>query len=158
MRKKRFLAAILLVVVFCFVVSGAGYGEIKEWTLERKIRFIDLFLAEAELAYIFRNKTNYLDATFSYDNVYEGEVIFSSKHDVSTKGKILIQIRDSRGIFSNKSEIAILNLFNKALGAMYSFIENYATDMDADVVAIVRDDQGHKLAYFYEGEYHLWEE
>ena len=30
MRKKRFLAAILLGVSLCFVVSGVGYGEEKE--------------------------------------------------------------------------------------------------------------------------------
>ena len=44
MRKKRFLAAILLSLSFCFVVIGAGYGEIsgkydfQDWkgSLEKK--------------------------------------------------------------------------------------------------------------------------
>ncbi len=157
MKNKKLLAIILLSLSFCFM-SGPGYGEIPEWILERRIRFIDYFLAQAEVYYILRNKTNFLDVVFSYDDVYTGQVIFSSKYDVSTKGKILISIRDSRSIFSNKSEIAILNLFRKALGAIYSFIEDYATDMDVDVVAILRDGQGHYLAYFYQGEYHLWED
>lgn len=31
-------------------------------------------------------------------------------------------------------------------------------DTDVDVVAILNDGKGHKLAYFYQGEYHLWNE
>jgi len=157
MEYRKLLSAILLALGLCFV-SGVGYAEIPEWMLERRIRYLDYFLAMAELSYIFENKTNFLDVNFLYDSGYLGQVLFSSTHDVSTKRKILITIRDSRGIFSNKSEIALLNLFRKALGAMYSFIEDYATDMNADVVAILSDDQGHSLAYFYQGEYHLWEE
>ncbi len=34
MRKKWVLAAIMLGVILCFVVSGVGYGEIDEWLLE----------------------------------------------------------------------------------------------------------------------------
>ena len=157
MRRKKFLAAILLVMSFCFV-SGVGYGEIAEWTLERTVLRLDYSLGWAMLFYVWDHKTDFLVVIFSYDS-YVGEVKFSSKPDVSTGGKILIEITDSRGIFSNKSGIALLNLFRKTLKDIYSYIEDYATDMDADVVAILMAfPGGNELAYFYQGEYHLWED
>ncbi len=157
MKNKKLLAIILLSLSFCFV-SGVGYGEVKEWTLERTVRIIDLQLGWDMLFYVWDHETDFLVVIFSYDS-YVGKVTFSSKPDVSTEGKILIEITDSRGIFSNKSGIALLNLFRKTLRDIYSYIEDYVTDMDADVVAILKAfPGGHELAYFYQGEYHLWDE
>ena len=81
--------------------------------------------------------------------------------NVSTAGKIVILIDDIRDYYSPRylslADLSILEAFEKQLNILYSYIKDFATDMDNDVVALVRSKEGIKLAYFYQGEYHLWE-
>jgi len=157
MRKKRFLAAILLAVGFCFV-SGVGYGEIPEWALEAEASYLKVEFLEAEVSYIMTNPTSFLNVNFSYDPIgYWGEIAKLPK-SVNTKGKICIIIGDNRDRFSYKSGIALLDTFKKDLKVIYWFIEVVATDMDSDIVATLLSKERIPLGYFYQGEYHLWEE
>jgi len=65
---------------------------------------------------------------------------------------------DNRGVFSYKSGIALRDEFKRQLKVIYSFISLVATDMDADIVAQFLSREAIPLGYFYQGEYHLWEE
>ena len=52
----------------------------------------------------------------------------------------------------------ILALFKRELEVVYSFIEYIASNMNTDIVARLHSKSGTTLGYFYQGEYHLWEE
>jgi len=70
-------------------------------------------------------------------------------------------IIDNRGIFSDKSERALLSQFKKELEAIYSSLYEatggMATDMNTDIVAAFYSREQNPLGSFYQGEYHLWE-
>ena len=155
MRKKRFLVAILLGVVLCFMVSGVGYGEIEEWKIESKVPYITWLLLRASVKYVMSNPTNFLYVMFTYSPV---EVRGGVPEGVDTEGKIWAQVIDTRGMFSYKSGIALREQFKKELEILYSYIDDIATDMDTDIVAIFVSKGDFPLGYFYQGEYHLWEE
>ncbi|NQS90591.1 hypothetical protein HQ584_12475 [Patescibacteria group bacterium] len=187
MRKKRFLAAILLGVSFCFV-SGVGYGEViippkpsrivgellvlkmlyedePLWPYIEEIRgemleeigLLKLYnnLLTARINYMMSNPTTFTSVYIYYDSIGWIEEFFE---DVNTKGKIYVVIRDFREYFSDRSGVALKEAFKIYLDVIYSFIENLATDMDNDIVALFISEGGIRLGYFYQGEYHLWEE
>ena len=74
MKHKRFLAAVLLGVVLCFVVSGAGLGEemttkqVREAAVAQKASQIDLILLGSEVKYIRNNPNDFLDISCSYNH------------------------------------------------------------------------------------------
>ncbi len=145
MRKKRLLSAILLGVILCFVVSGMGYGEIKnkEYLLETKATKMEVQLLNARIDYIMHNPTSYLKVIFFYG--------------VET-GAILVFIYDNRDRFSYKQGIALLDTFKRELEVIYSFIDHIATNMNTDIIATFESRERIILGSFYQGEYHLWEE
>jgi len=156
MRKKRFLAAILLGVVLCFV-SGVGYGEIGEWRLITKVTKIDFQLLEAKVEYMGRNPETFLDIGFFYDP--DGSIGGAKLPEkVSTKGKIITMVYDTRNRFSYKTGMILLDEFKRELEAIYSYIRRIATDLTNDIYGELFTAGGIPLAYFYQGEYHLWEE
>jgi len=158
MRGKVFLAAFLLGAGLCFV-PVLGYGEVKEWMYESKVSLMDLKLLDARVDYVMSKPENYLWIYFLYDPVGEiGRRYFP--RGVDTEGKIVVKIQDNRGAFSYKSGRALLRRFKRELEDIYlhSSMELYATDMDTDIVARFLSGEGIPLGYFYQGEYHLWEE
>ena len=98
--------------------------------------------------------------SFTYD---EGGVTGKSLEDlnlakgIDTKEKIVIEISDTRGVFSDKSGAALLNEFKSRLEKIYVFVRAIAWDMDTDIVAELWSKEGDFLGYFYQGQYHLWE-
>jgi len=154
MKNKKLLTIVLLILSFCFV-SGAGYGEINKQMLDVKASFLDVELQRARIDYMMTNLDNFLHVSFYYD--FAGVLAYDFPGYVSTKGKVFISIIDNRDFFSDKSGIVRLNLFKRLLKSLYSFIEVEATDMDTDIVAKLYSKEGIPLAYFYQGEYHLWE-
>ena len=162
MKKKRSLAAILLGVVFCFVFSGVGYGT-EVLVLEINTPHIGFFLLEARVEYMMHNPTNFLDVSFHYDlkGTYYRSYDMEFPEHVDTEGKLYVEIRDRRGVFSGKSGVTLLEIFKKHLEVIYSFIPSlplYYWDIDEDVVAKFYSKGGIPLGYFYQGEYHLWDE
>ena len=188
MRKKRFLAAILLGVVICFV-SGVGYGEViippkPSRIVGELLGLKTLYEDEPLWPYIEEIRGEMLEEisflklnnmllyaridiimanpnSFSYvDLVYDkyGIVRASFPENVDTKSKIVMLIVDRRDIFSDKSGIALLDEFKRNLEVIYSFIKHIATNMDTDIVAEFFSREGIPLGHFYQGEYHLWEE
>ena len=155
MRTRSLLVAFLLTVVLCFV-SGAGYGEIAEWMDEGKASFMEFQLLGARVNYIMRNPTNFLEVRFIYDTIGTWGEGFPK--NVYTKGKIYVWVTDNRGLFSDKSGVALLDTFKKRLEVIYSFISLIATNMNTDIVAILESRERINLAYFYQGEYYLWNE
>ncbi|HEC64598.1 MAG TPA: hypothetical protein ENI23_04840 [bacterium] len=157
MKKGLLLAAILLAVSFCFV-SGVGYGEIDETLIDRRVSRMEYLLLKAKVEYILRNPTNFLDIDWVYDgggwNILFGEW----PTEIDTEKKIVIKIGDSRNVLSNKSRVVLLELFKKTLEAVYSFIDHIATSMNTDIVAKFYSKGDIPLGYFYQGEYHLWED
>jgi len=156
MRNKKLLVIILLSLSFCFV-SGAGYGEVKEWMYKTEASLMDLRLLEAKVNYMMTNPANFLNVSFYYDStgtLPSGEF----PKPIDTKGKIYVMIYDNRGRFSyHKSGIGLLDSFKKELEIIWSFVKiMIATDMDVDIVATLSSGQRIRLAYFYQGEYHLW--
>ena len=184
MKHKRFLAAILLGVVLCFVVSGVGYGEIHELLLERfEMRRITSLLLDAKLSYIMTNPTSFLNVEFYHDEegMFTEEFPEEVPRGVDIKGKIIITIRDNRKLFSKvkslqslseKDKTLLLDFFKATLENVYSFIWHIATDMDTDIVGLfyltrtdpddtdrfLTEKEKIKLVYFYQGEYYLWDE
>ena len=158
MKKRLLLVAILLGVVLCFV-SGVGYGEVMHMWDETKATLMEFVLVEARVDYIMRNPDVFLNVHFYYDSTgWFGEGI---PGNVDTKGKIFVEVIDNkRGGFSYESGTALLDLFKGILELLYTFIEFKAvvTDMNTDIVATFTSTGGIPLGYFYQGEYHLWEE
>lgn len=159
MRSKKLLATVLLSVGLCFV-PALGHGEIKGWSYKDKTSCVDsrLLVLEARVNYIMRNPTSFLEVDFDYDPFGSyGRIMLELPENVDTKNKVCVRIRDSRGVFSYKSGVTLLDQFKKRLENVYSYIKESATDMNADIVAIFYSEGDLPLGYFYQGEYYLWE-
>jgi len=173
MRGKKLLAAFLLGVGLCFV-PALGHGEVQEWRYELKPSVIDFELLEAKVEYIMQNPTNFLIVYFYYDRSGALERAWERATEsglgmghgklpkgVKTKGKILVRVFDNRGVFSHKTQIALLGQFKKELEAIVRHMWRTAPDMNADIVATFWEQESIPLdiplGYFYQGEYHLWE-
>ncbi len=155
MRRKQFLAAILLGVSFYFV-SGVGYGKVLGWLDESKISLMRGMFLEARIDYMMTNPTSFLNVSFYYEPT--GVYASSFPESVDPKGKTLIIILDNRDQFTYKSRIALLDTFKRDLQVIYSFIDHIATDMDTDIIAKFHSGESIPLGYFYQGEYYLWED
>ncbi|MBA7710323.1 hypothetical protein ES703_119263 [subsurface metagenome] len=179
MRVKRLLAAFLLGVGLCFV-PVLGYGEViletritvgeflvyKDEPLWGKVEAIDteigllkmyIILLEAKVSYVMHNPTRFSIVEFHYDPDGRYKRAMEFPENVDTKGKIFVGVGDTRGVFSYKSGIALLDEFKRRLEIIYSFIDLVATDMDTDIVAKFHSREGIPLGYFYQGKYYLWE-
>lgn len=158
MKKRLLLAAILVGVVLCFVVSGAGYGEVIKWMINREASFLEMSLLNARITYMMVNLYDYQNVGFVYDpNGELGKTVFPK--GVNTKNKIIVRVEDIREEFINKSREDLLILFWAELMSISSALEGAAiTDMDTDVVAIFYSRDGNPLAYFYQGKYRFWED
>jgi len=153
---KRLLIIILLGLSLCFV-SGAGYGEVKEWMHKEKTPLMFSFLLDARVNYIMSNPSTFLNVFIGYDP--NGEVYQQSfPEGTNTKGKICLSIFDNRNLFTDKSKVGLLDEFKRSLDCIYSFLDLVTTDINTDVVAVFLSKEGIPLGYFYQGEYHLWEE
>lgn len=155
MKARGLLAAFLLGVGLCFV-PALGYGEVQHWMYYSKASYMKVEFLTAKVDYMMHNPTNFLNVTFLYDPSEK----FAKKYfpeGVHVKGKIYVDVSDSRGVFSYKSGIALLDQFKKEWEVIYSFIKYIATDMDTDILAIFYSREDIPLGYFYQGEYHLWE-
>lgn len=154
MRGKKLLTAFLLAAGLCFV-PALGYGEVAYWLHEKRASSMQFWLLDARVDYIMDNPTSFLNVNFHYDPV--GTTILEFPEDIDTKGKIHVLVRDNRGLFSDKSGIALLDQFKKELELIYSFLQFIASDMDTDIVARFASKEEILLGYFYQGEYHVWE-
>jgi hypothetical protein len=132
-------------------------GEVKEWSDKEKISYTRvLLLLSVRVDYIMYNPTIFLnvDSTCDLDGAF-GEKVFSM--DVDTKGKICVRVRDSRGVFSDKSGIILLDQFKRSLTVLYSFLTPLAVgNMNTHIAAIFSSREEIPLGYFYQGEYPLW--
>ena len=157
MKSKGLLAAFLLGVGLCFV-PALGHGEIKGWMIEKKASIIDFMLLDARIRYLMWNPTNFLYVDLYYDEYGVYGTADRLPESLDTKDKIYVQVADTRGVFSYEPKKALLSEFKRQLELIYSFIEDVATDMDTDIVAIFFNRKERPLGYFYQGKYHLWEE
>ncbi len=148
------------------VHGGVGYGSEPEERITQEEVIILLrrleatglqfILLESRINYIMRNPTGFLNVKFHSS---EGESWDREFPDsVSTKNKIFVEIYDTRDAFSHKSGIALLEQFKEELEAAYSFLPTFISNMDTTAVAKFYSEKGIPLGYFYEGEYHLWDE
>ncbi len=157
MRKKRFLAAILLGVILCFV-SGVGYGEIRAELMGHPTR-LDFLLLQSQFIYVMAFSDYSQSILLSYDP--DGKLGKEKKfpEGVDTEGKIVASIVDSKHRFSGL-EVDLLRAFRRELEFIYNYgaMVAIAPDMDTDIVAIFYSYRSNPLGYFYEGEYYLWEE
>jgi len=69
-----------------------------------------------------------------------------------------VWIQDRTDVFHDETGKVLLDQIRKNLTNIYVFIMTEATDMNDDVVATFFSREEIPLAYFYQGEYHLWEE
>ena len=152
---KRLLVG-FLVIVALWLVPCVGYGEIQHWLYESEASNMTVQLLKARIGYMMHNPTNFLDVDFYYDVTGRIGAIDKLPGNVNTQGKILVDIRDNRNLFSYESGIALQNQFEKQLTVIYSFLVSISIgDMDADVVAVFYSREGIRLGYFYRGLYHL---
>ena len=161
MRTKKLLAALLLGVGLCFV-PGLGQGEVLKRLYDYRVPYMEFSLFKSKVDYIMLNPTSFLHVDFVYDKYGEvgttlEELEFAK--GIDTKEKIAIKISDTRGVFSGKSGAALLTEFKSRLEKIYLLIRVvWPRNMDTDVVAEFWSKEGDFLGYFYEGEYHLWNE
>ena len=91
---------------------------------------------------------------------YDEDGGLSIRENVDTTGKVIIYVTDEKGYYSRYARPSLnsflLKAFEERLDEIYGYINNLATDMDNDVVAFLCTVDRIPLAYFYEGEYHLW--
>ena len=164
MRGKKLLATFLVgIVIVCFVPVPAG-GRIPELFLESTspVPPWQLFVLHARISFIMKNP----DTFWEFEIVYDAKGVFTEFKEVpqrvDTEGKFVIKIYDSRDWFSKlESEtprIKLLEILKGMLEKVYSYIDYMATDMNTDIVAVFYSKQEIPLGYFYQGEYHLWEE
>jgi len=134
-----------------------GYSPKKLREIEAS--YMNVFLSDAKSHYMMLNPNRFLYVDFHYDRVGNWARA-ELPESVDTNGKICIHIRDNRGVFSNKSGAALLGQFKRTLESIYrtSSIAIVNVDMDVDIVAMFCSEENVPLGYFYQGEYHLWEE
>lgn len=157
MKGRRLLTVFLLGVSLCFV-PVMGYGEVKHGLYKQKASLMDFHLLEAKVEYIMRNPANFLDIVFSYDPYGVMGWTWDLPENVDTERKICVEIWDNRGIFSYESGMGLLEQFKEELEVVYSYIEDMATYMDTDIVAIFYSEEDILLGYFYQGEYYFLQE
>ena len=136
-----------------------GGEELRKELYEIEASYWNIFLLDAKTHYMMLNPTSYLYVDFHHDRA--GEWARSElPESVDTDGKICVHVRDNRGVFSDKSGAALLGQFKKTLESIYSSssLPIVTTDMNSDIVAIFCSRENVPLGYFYQGEYHLWEE
>ena len=158
MRTKKLLAAFLFGVGLCFV-PALGYGEVKHEKYYLSTPYISFGLLRAEVHYIKANPESFLNVNFFYD--LDGSVGAGMfPEGVDTVRKIIALVYDTRGVYNYKTGAALLGEFRKDLVVMFSFVEAaaVASDMDNDIVAKFYTREEIPLGYFYQGQYHLWEE
>jgi len=156
---KKLLIGLLLGVSLC-LVPVLGYGEIMERGMsgidEHSTR-LDFCFLRAEVWYMMRNPNTYEAIYLVYDKVGKCKECFGLPEGVETKGKVFMTIDDIRGLFSYKKGTALKEAFKSHLETFYSYISEFVTDMNSDVVVVFYSKGGIPLGYFYQGEYHLWE-
>lgn len=114
---------------------------------------------EEKVNYMMNNPTDFLYIWFDYgpDERLEKELL----GDVDTQGKLIIHVRDSRGVFSGKSGKDLLDQFNKELdsigGSSFRVWMEFGGEKE-NIVAKFLSEEGDPSGYFYQGEYHLWGE
>lgn len=157
MRARVLLAGILVGVGLC-LVPAVGYGEVSHDLDDRQATQMDISLLKSRISYMMTNFPTHLFVYFEYDSSGWRTEKFFPRH-VDTKDKVFVLIMDTFGdTFSDKSGTALLGTFRKELERIYLFLKNVSTDMDTDIVARFLSKEGIPLGYFYQGEYHLWEE
>ncbi len=157
MKNKKLVAIVLLSLSFCFV-SGVGYGKIPEWIEEENESYMNWLLLHIRVNYIMYRPNIFLDVGLFYDVDGRYASMMEFPKNVVTERKIIIGVRDNREVFSGKFGKALLGEFEKALKDIYYDVEMIASDMKNDIVAKFYSKGDFSLGYFYQGEYHLWEE
>ena len=153
MRARKLLVAFLLAVGLC-LMPALGYGELH---IRKDYELLDYNFLRATVHYIMHNPTTFLEVQFDLDEFGLLGIAFNLPEDVDTEGRICVEVRDHRDIFSEGPEKTLLDQFKRELEVIYSFIDDIATDLDGDVVAVFYSGGDIPLGYFYQGEYHLWE-
>ena len=160
MRGKGVLAAFLLGVGLCFV-PGLAHSEISELLKEKAYSHIKFCLLDARITYMMNHPDHFLNVYFVYDEYGVFGKPIGLPEAVDTRNKVCIYIKNNREIdlFSpDWAESALFFSFKVVLGNIYSYIGLLATNMDTDIVAVFYSKTDVKVGYFFEGEYHLWEE
>lgn len=88
---------------------------------ESTVSYIDLQLLEATINYVMAEPDYFLRFSYYY---YDPTGSFAERFPagVRTKGKIIIDIIDSRNVFSHKFDKALLEQFAIELSPAYCFI------------------------------------
>lgn len=161
MSSRGVIAGLLFAIILSFVLI-LGHGAVTRWMDERKASLICLHLEESRVSYTMGNPGDFLYVNLDYDPTgRHGSAWFEFPENVDTKGKFCVEVYDTRDVFSNKTETALLGQFKKELEVIYSFVDLAIKDkdmnMDTDIVAKFHTRKEIPLGYFYQGEYHLWE-
>ena len=156
MKEKGLIAAFLLGVGLCFI-PVLGYGEIPHWMEEEKVSYMNWILLHIRVNYIMYRPNTFLDIGLFYDVDGRYASMMQFPKNVTTERKIIIGVRDNRGVFSGISGKALLSEFEKVLEDIFYDVKMLASDMKNDIVAKFYSEKEIPLGYFYQGEYHLWE-
>lgn len=155
MKNKRLLVIILLSIALCFT-SIKGYGEVQHWLDDVQATAMDVFLLTARLNYVMENPSTFLSVQALYDRT--GTSVMGLPSHIMTAGRIYISMLDTANVFGEKTGEDLLKAFRKELEYLYSYFDKCATNMDTDIIATFYHWDGTPLGYFYQGEYHLWED
>ncbi len=100
---------------------------------------------------------NFLRVLYFYDDY--GGFAESFPAGVRTKGKIIVEVIDNRDhLHGAATEKVLLSEFELYLPEVTFQIQFMVDDLVNDIVVRFTDIDGNRLGYFYQGEYHLWED
>jgi len=125
------------------------------------IKAMQIMLLQSTLDYIMWNPHNFLCFYWEWDWIGLFHLNHALPENIigKTEGKLVIQVFDNRNVFAGASEVALLEQFKKELERVYHCApRRFFSKMDRDVIALFYDYAENPLGYFYQGEYHLWEE
>jgi len=157
---SRIISVSLLIIAVALTVVAIKMTVGAPPTKERDL--IDYRLLEARVDYIARNPNSFLDVRFYYEHALLYGRLAKLPEGVDVKGKIFVEIFDTRDVFSDKSGMNLLEQFKRELEHISLFIIPVTlrmhTTREKGIVAKFYSRERTPLGYFYRGEYHLWEE
>ena len=168
MRTRAFLVGIVAAGLLTLMSMSGGAEIAFVWfTDEGKLRratisALEVYLLEVEVDIMMNLPDEYPAVDLEYDEAgttgRSYELMYSGVK-LDTRGKIVIDVRDTRGWFSSiTSEAEFLEKFKRIVALVtYELHFMVTNDVDNDVVVFLIAKEGTKerglLGYFYEGEY-----
>lgn len=167
MRAKVLLATILLGMGLCSTPTWSQEQRDIDWEealkaenlmgffADKETKLINHYLLEIRIDYMMWNPDThlYVELYWGWNDSYDEDF----PEGTSTKNKLFVKIFDNRRTYGAKTGTVLLDRFKRDLEVIHGFTKGLLNPMDQNIVAKLYTKQGIPLAYYSQGEYHLWE-